>query len=94
MDGALRDEGLPQRAAILAGVQPLLSAEQAAKQGNVPDALVSRLTGSSNAAAEGVAICAEIVAQLKGIEGVRGLYILASGGPDIVDQLIQKAAVA
>ena len=95
---ALRDEGLPQRVAVLAGVQPLLSAEQAAdlrkRRVNIPDALVSRLTGSSNAAAEGVAICAEIVAQLKGIEGVRGLYILASGGPDIVDQLIQKAAVA
>jgi methylenetetrahydrofolate reductase (NADPH) len=81
----VRERGLHERCAILAGVTPLKSAGMARHMKNnvpgmdVPDALIDRLKGvpKEKQAEEGIKICVEMIQQLKEIPGVRGVHIMA-----------------
>jgi methylenetetrahydrofolate reductase (NADPH) len=99
---AARKEGLTDKTAILAGVLPLSSAEEAEKlreahtELRIPDALVARLKAAGNADAqekEGVKICAEIVGKLKGVKGIRGIHILSGGREKLVSKLRAAAGL-
>ena len=80
---AVREAGLHERTHIIAGVRPLASAEQAermrARSKAIPDDVIARLRESSDPAQEGIRVCADIAARVKGIEGVRGIHILSGG---------------
>jgi methylenetetrahydrofolate reductase (NADPH) len=95
-----RKENLADKTAILAGVLPLTSAEEAERLRtshtdlSIPDAVMARLKAAGNADAqekEGVTICAEIIAKLKTTKGVRGIHII-SGGKEGVVQKLRAAA--
>jgi len=99
---AARKEGLVDKAAILAGILPLSSAEEAEKlreahtELRVSDALVARLKAAGDADAqerEGLKICAEIVGKLKGMKGVRGIHILSGGREKLVSRLRAAAGL-
>jgi len=99
---AARKEGLADKAAILVGILPLSSAEEAEKlheahtELRIPDALVARLKAAGNADAqekEGLKICAEIVGKLKGMKGVRGVHILSGGREQLVSKLRAAAGL-
>lgn len=90
---AVRTAGLHERAHIIAAVRPLLSAEQAERL-RLPDELTARLRDSSDSAREGITICAEIAAQVKGIEGVRGIHIHSGGSDGVVANVIQQAGLS
>jgi len=99
---AARQEGLADKAAILVGILPLSSAEEAEKlreahtELRIPDALVARLKAAGNADAqekEGLKICAEIVGKLKGMKGVRGIHILSGGREKLVSKLRAAAGL-
>ncbi len=98
--GAVRDSGLAERAAVIASVRPLRSVEDAedlrSRQGaaGIPDDVISRLRGSSEPAQEGIAICAEIAARVKGIDGVQGIHILCGGSGEAAAQVIKQAALS
>ncbi|MDD3846954.1 MAG: methylenetetrahydrofolate reductase [Syntrophorhabdaceae bacterium] len=86
--GAVRDAGLTDRAAILAGVLPLRSAAQAAQLAVahtdfvIPETVIDRLTAAGDAGAqekEGVRIAVEIINELKGLPGLKGVHILSGG---------------
>jgi 5,10-methylenetetrahydrofolate reductase len=49
---------------------------------------------ADDAAEEGVAACAELVSKLKGVEGVRGIYIRGSGKPETAGEIIRRAGLA
>ena len=82
---AVREAGLDKQAAIIASVLPLTSVEQAEHlrqqqtYGPMDEAVIARLASASDAAKEGLAMAAEIAAQLKTIPGVRGIHILCGG---------------
>jgi methylenetetrahydrofolate reductase (NADPH) len=80
------DQGLHEKCYIMAGVMPLKSAGAARYINNnvagikVPDALVKRMSDAGRgkkAQAEGIKLCAEIIQEVREIEGVRGVHIMA-----------------
>ncbi|MGD0766483.1 MAG: methylenetetrahydrofolate reductase [Dehalococcoidia bacterium] len=95
---AARAEGLPERAAIIAGVQPLAGLEHAEalrrRRRVIPEPVLTRLRDASEPEQEGIAICAETAAALKGIQGVRGVHVYWGGAPNVVAEVMTRAALA
>ena len=90
---AVRSAGLHERTHIIAGVRPLVSAEQAESL-RIPDDVTARLRESSDPAREGIRICADIAAQVKAVEGVRGIHFLSGGSDEAVADVIQQAGLS
>ena len=97
---AARAEGFTKKAAVLAGVCPLDSVEEALKLREtyaefvIPDEVIDRLRKAGDAAKkEGVAICAEIIKQLRALEGLRGIHILSGGKEAFVPELVAAAGL-
>jgi methylenetetrahydrofolate reductase (NADPH) len=97
----VRDLGLHERAYILIGVGPLRS-ERAAEymRANVPgvripDEVVARLrkTPKERKQAEGKRICAEIIQQVREIEGVAGIHVMAYRQEELVAEIIEEAGL-
>ena len=91
------DLGLHEKIAILAGVGPVRSSKAAEYMKNevagmdVPDWVLKRLEGLSkeDQLKAGLDICVEIANQVREIEGVRGLHIMAVSWPAAVPQVVQ-----
>jgi methylenetetrahydrofolate reductase (NADPH) len=93
---AVRAEGLSDRAAILAAVQSLTSVDEAVasqRRLHIPDDVTARLTGAGDFAAEGIAVCAELAAQIATVDGVRGIYIRSPGKPENVAEIMRRAGL-
>ena len=100
--GEVRDLGLDQRCAILAGVGPVRSIralEQLAASlpgVQIPAALARRLRGvpASQVAAEGLRICADTIQELLQLPGVRGVHLMAPGFEHGVPEILGLAGLA
>jgi len=93
---AVREEGLSDRAAILAAVQPLTSVDEAValqRRLHVPDGVIARLRDATDVTGEGIAICAELAARIASVEGVRGIYIRSAGKPENVAEIMRRAGL-
>ena len=96
-----REEGLTERVHILAGVTPLKSegmAKYMAKRVagmDVPQSLIKRMAGvpKNKAAEEGLKICRETIAELREIEGVHGIHIMAIEWEEIVGRIVEAAGL-
>lgn len=91
-----RREGLHEKAAIIASVQPLTDPAQAEalhRRGRIPESIVARIQDAADPAAEGVAICAETASKLAALEGVRGLHVAWGGTPAIAAEVISRAGL-
>jgi len=80
------DQGLHEKVHILAGVMPLKSAGAARYINSnvagitVPDEIIKRMAGAGRgqkARDEGMRLCAETIHQVREIEGVHGVHIMA-----------------
>lgn len=93
------DMGLHKKSYILAGVMPLKSAGMAdylnAKVPGVvvPQPIIERIKGvpKDRAAAEGIEICCEIINELKNIDGVNGIHIMAIEWEHRVREIVERA---
>lgn len=94
---AVRNEGLTDKTAILAGVMPLKSAVQAKELTDthtdfvIPETIISRLMAAGDTEAqekEGVKIAAEVINKLKGLPGLKGVHILSGGNELRVSELL------
>jgi methylenetetrahydrofolate reductase (NADPH) len=94
--------GLDEKAAVVAGIQPLIDAQKArefaAKRPSprVPDAMLARLSSASGAAAQraaGIAAALETIKRLSEVKGLRGFQICADGDVDAVLEVIEKSAL-
>jgi methylenetetrahydrofolate reductase (NADPH) len=100
MEG-VRDRGLDEKVAILAGITPMKSAGMAKYMKNkvpgmdVPDEIVKRLSGvpKDKQADEGIEMCLESIAQLKEIKGVRGFHIMAIEWEQKVPEIVERAGL-
>jgi methylenetetrahydrofolate reductase (NADPH) len=96
---AVRDAGLHDKAYIFASVRPLASAEQAEalqkrhRSAAISDAVIARLRKAGDPAREGVALCAELAAKAKEIQGVRGLHILSAGREEALGPILEQAGL-
>ena len=96
-----REEGLTEKARILAGITPLKSegmARYMAKRVagmDVPDAVIKRMAGVSKEKAddEGVKICLETIAELREIKGVHGIHIMAIEWEEKVAEIVEAAGL-
>jgi methylenetetrahydrofolate reductase (NADPH) len=100
MEG-VRDRGLHEKVAILAGVTPFKSAGMAKYMKNkvpgmsVPDELIKRMTGvpKDKQAEEGITICVETIERLKEVKGVRGFHIMAIEWEQKVPEIVERAGL-
>ncbi len=96
---SVRALGLHEKVFILVGVGPLASARAAEwirtniPGVHIPDFIVDRLARSENQREEGKKICIEIIQQLREIEGVSGVHLMAYRQEDAVAEIIQKSGV-
>ena len=95
----VRDRGLDKKVHILAGVIPVKSVGMARYMRNnvsglsVPNELVDRMADAKDAREEGVNTCLEIIEQIKEIDGVHGVHIMAVAWEDIVPAIVEKAGL-
>jgi methylenetetrahydrofolate reductase (NADPH) len=94
-----RDLGLLEQCFIIPGVGPLASARTAlwirnnVPGVNIPDAIIKRLEGASDAKLEGRKICVELIQQIREIEGVSGVHVMAYRQEAAVGEIIQQSGV-
>jgi methylenetetrahydrofolate reductase (NADPH) len=95
----VRERGLHERAAILAGIVPLKSVGMTRYMRDyvsgviVPDAIITRMENAADPKAEGITIAVELIDALRDIPGVRGVHIMAVGWEDIVPVLAERAGL-
>jgi len=97
----VRDLGLHERVYILAGVGPLRSPKAAefmrARVPGVviPDPIIDRLkkTPRERWQEEGMNICVEIIQQVREIQGVAGVHVMAYRQEHIVAEIIHRAGL-
>ena len=95
----VRDLGLHDRVYILAGVGPLKTPKAAEFMRTnvpgvvIPDAVVDRLkkTPKPQWQEEGMQICVEIIEQVREIEGVSGVHVMAYRQEEMVAEIIRRA---
>jgi methylenetetrahydrofolate reductase (NADPH) len=96
------DKGLHEKVHIMAGVMPLKSAG-AARYINanvagisVPDEIIKRMSGAGKgkaAQAEGLKLCAETIQQVREIEGVHGVHIMAVEWEEAIAEITKQAGL-
>ena len=95
----VEDLGLFGKVFILAGVGPLRSAKTADWMRKnvpgmfVPDALVTRLAGAKDQAAEGRSICVELIQEMREIRGISGVHIMAYRQEESVQEIVECTGV-
>jgi methylenetetrahydrofolate reductase (NADPH) len=86
------------RLPFLIGISPLRSAKSARWMRErlfgtiIPDAMLARLEAASDPAAEGRALCLDLMRELATIPGVAGVHIMAPGNEAAIADVIKHAA--
>lgn len=97
----VRDLGLHEKVFILVGVGPLRSQKAAEYIRThvpgvwIPDPVVNRLakTPKAQQREEGIRICVEIIQQVREIEGVHGVHVMAYRQEEAVAEIIHRAGL-
>nr|HID58129.1 methylenetetrahydrofolate reductase [Desulfobacterales bacterium] len=96
-----RDMGLTEKVYILAGVTPMKSLGMARYMKNmvpgmdVPDEIIKRLRGvdKKRQADEGIRICVEQIQELREIDGVAGIHLMAIEWEQRVPEIVESAGL-
>ncbi len=97
---AARQAGITGKTAILAGIFPLESVEEAetlAKkytEFQIPAPVVERLKAAGDLEAqkkEGLAICVETIDKLKSMNGLRGIHLLSGGKEEMLPAILSAS---
>ena len=97
----VRDLGLHEKVYLLIGVGPLRSEKVAEFMRTkvpgvwIPDAIVERMakTPKKQQAEEGKRICIEIIQQVRAMEGVHGVHIMAYRQEETVAEIVERAGL-
>jgi methylenetetrahydrofolate reductase (NADPH) len=60
---------------------------------HIPDHIIKRLQGADDQTGEGVNICIDMINELKEIEGVRGVHIMAFRQEHRVAEIVERSKV-
>jgi methylenetetrahydrofolate reductase (NADPH) len=96
-----REEGLTEKVYILGGVTPIKTVGMARYMKNkvagmdIPDEIINRVAGvpKEKAAEEGIKICLETIEELKEMEGVHGVHIMAIEWEEKVGEIVSRAGL-
>ncbi len=95
-------EGVTGRTAIIAGILPLESAQEAEElknkytDFNIPDEIISRMKAAGDADAqrkEGAVICAGIIKKIRDMKGLRGIHIFSGGREAAVPEILSMSGL-
>ena len=95
----VRDLGLHEKCFILIGVGPLASARAArwirahVPGVHIPDTVIERLDGARDQKQEGKTICIELIQQIREMDGVHGVHIMAFRQEETVADIVGKSGV-
>ena len=97
----VRDKGLHEKVKILAGVAPIKSVGAARYMKtrvpgmDVPDGIVARLQGvpKEQVSKEGIKLCIDIINQVREIEGVAGIHLMAIEWEETVPEIVEAAGL-
>lgn len=96
----LRDMGVTQQCAVLAGVGPIRSLRmleflRTVPGVNVPDEVEHRLRGvpEDRVGEEGIRLCAETIQRLAEVPGVAGVHVMAFGFERGVPEILERAGL-
>jgi 5,10-methylenetetrahydrofolate reductase len=95
----VRDMGLHEKCFILVGVGPLASAKTArwirsnVPGIHIPDAVIKRLEGAADQKKEGKQLCIDIINEVKEIEGVAGIHVMAYRQEEFVAEIVDASGV-
>ena len=97
----VRDRGLHERVKILAGVAPIKSVGAAKYMKtrvpgmDVPDSTVARLQGvpKDQVSKEGIKLCIDVINQVREIEGVAGIHLMAIEWEETVPAIVEAAGL-
>ena len=97
---AARQAGITGKTAILAGIFPLESVEEAETlaekytEFQIPAPVVERLKAAGDLEAqkkEGLAICVETIDKLKSMNGLRGIHLLSGGKEEMLPAILSAS---
>ncbi len=96
-----REEGLTEKVYILAGITPLKSEGMARYMSkkvagiDMPEELIKRMAGvpKKKAAEEGIKISLETIAELRAIDGIHGIHIMAIEWEEMVGEIVEAAGL-
>jgi len=94
-----RDLGLLERCYLLPGVGPLASARAAdwirrnVPGVHIPDAVIRRLAGAADQREEGKRLCIELIQELRDMDGVSGVHVMAYRQEEAVAEIIERSGV-
>lgn len=96
-----REEGLTEKVHILGGVTPLKSAGMAKFMNNkvagmdIPESLIKQMEGvpKEKAIEEGIKICLETITELREMEGIHGVHIMAIEWEEVVSRIVESAGL-
>jgi methylenetetrahydrofolate reductase (NADPH) len=95
----VRARGLDNQVHILAGVIPVKSVGMVRYMRDyvsgldVPDEIVTRMEKAEDVKEEGLKICLEMIEQIKEIDGVHGIHLMAVGWEEMVPTIAEKAGL-
>jgi methylenetetrahydrofolate reductase (NADPH) len=95
----LGEAGLLQRTRYIIGIGPLRSAGSARWMNqhlygvHVPEPIIARLDGARDPVEEGIDICVELIAGLRGIEGVSGAHLMGPRCEESAAEAIRRSGV-
>ena len=95
----LCDHGIPEQAYILVGIGPLASARSARWMDDnlfgvhIPEALIHRLEGAGDQREEGRRICAELLQEIRTVEGVAGAHFMAPRQEQAIAQVVEESGI-
>jgi methylenetetrahydrofolate reductase (NADPH) len=98
---AVRERGLHKQVYIIAGVAPIKGAGAAKYMKNnvpgmdVPDEIIERMSSAPKGEGKqaGIDLCVDIIKQVKEIEGVAGVHVMAIEWEEAVHEIVEKAGL-
>jgi 5,10-methylenetetrahydrofolate reductase len=95
----VREQGLHKKAFFLVGVGPLPSAKTARWMKNnvpgvhIPEAILERMEKAKDQRAEGKQLAVDLIQEIKEIDGVSGVHVMAYRQEEFVNEIIQASGV-
>jgi methylenetetrahydrofolate reductase (NADPH) len=99
---AAHKEGLTEKAAIIAGIYPLASYDEAMTllekhtDFYIPNSHVQRIKDAGDLEEQkkmGITICVETIKKIKGMKGLSGIHIISGGKENTIRQIISEAGL-
>lgn len=95
----VRDLGLNEKVFIIAGVGPLASARTGdwirknVPGVHIPDSVIARIKGADDQKAEGQQLCVDLIQEIREIEGIDGVHIMAYRQEHAVPDIVTRSGI-